>query len=119
MDVVLGHGPSARTVRMDVPRFTLVGETRHTDLPMKKPFSDMFGFNARFDYYSLEDLKKIVVRTATILKVPITLGGAEVIANRSHGIPRDANQLVLHVRDYAEVNSDGTIDEATVRVALN
>ena len=117
MDIVLGQGPSARTIRMDVPRFTLVGATTRTGL-MTKPLLDRFGFNARLDYYAPEDLKKIVVRNAGILKIPITEAGADELATRSRGTPRIANRLLRRVRDYAEVVGDGTIDEETARAAL-
>ena len=117
MDIVLGQGPSARTIRVDVPRFTLVGATTRTGL-MTKPLLDRFGFSARLEYYSPEDLRKIVVRNAGILKVPITNGGARQLATRSRGTPRVANRLLKRVRDYAEVMGDGTIDEATAKAAL-
>ena len=117
MDIVLGQGPSARTIRVDVPRFTLVGATTRTGL-MTKPLLDRFGFSARLEYYSPEDLRKIVVRNAGILKVPITNGGAGQLATRSRGTPRVANRLLKRVRDYAEVMGDGTIDEATAKAAL-
>src|SRR3712207_1242133 len=84
MDIVLGQGPSARTIRMDVPHFTLVGATTRTGL-MTKPLLDRFGFSARLDYYAPEDLKKIVVRNARILGMPITDAGAEQLARRSQG----------------------------------
>ena len=117
MDIVLGQGPSARTIRVDVPRFTLVGATTRTGL-MTKPLLDRFGFDARLDYYSPEDLKKIVVRNAGILKIPTTEGGAEQLATRSRGTPRVANRLLKRVRDYAEVVGDGTIDTASAKAAL-
>ena len=117
MDIVLGQGPSARTIRMDVPPFTLVGATTRTGL-MTKPLLDRFGFNARLDYYAPEDLKKIVVRNAGILKIPVTDGGAHELSTRSRGTPRIANRLLRRVRDYAEVVGDGTIDEAAARAAL-
>ncbi len=117
MDIVLGQGPSARTIRMDVPPFTLVGATTRTGL-MTKPLLDRFGFNARLDYYSPGDLKKIVVRNAGILKVRITDAGAEQLSMRSRGTPRIANRLLKRVRDYAEVMGDGTIDDETAAAAL-
>ena len=117
MDIVLGQGPSARTIRMDLPRFTLVGATTRTGL-MTKPLLDRFGFNARLDYYAPEDLKKIVVRNAGILRIPTTDGGAQQLSTRSRGTPRIANRLLRRVRDYAEVVGDGTIDEETAKDAL-
>ena len=117
MDIVLGQGPSARTIRMDIPHFTLVGATTRTGL-MTKPLLDRFGFSARLDYYAPEDLKKIVVRNARILGIPITGAGAEQLARRSRGTPRVANRLLKRVRDYAEVVGDGNIDEQTANAAL-
>jgi Holliday junction DNA helicase RuvB len=117
MDIVLGQGPSARTIRMDLPRFTMVGATTRTGL-MTKPLLDRFGFSARLEYYTPEDLKKIVARNAKILNVPITGEGAEQLARRSRGTPRVANRLLRRVRDYAEVVGDGTIDEQTANAAL-
>ena len=117
MDIVLGQGPSARTIRMDIPRFTLVGATTRTGL-MTKPLLDRFGFSARLDYYTPADLEKIVVRNAKILGIPITQEGASQLARRSRGTPRVANRLLKRVRDYAEVVADGTIDEETANAAL-
>ena len=117
MDIVLGQGPSARTIRMDLPRFTLVGATTRTGL-MTKPLLDRFGFSARLDYYGPEDLEKIVVRNARILDIPITGSGAWQLARRSRGTPRVANRLLRRVRDYAQVVGDGNIDEETANAAL-
>ena len=117
IDIVLGQGPSARTIRMDVPRFTLVGATTRTGL-ITSPLRDRFGFSSRLDYYEPVDLKKIIERNAGILKVPITEPGAEQLARRSRGTPRIANRLLKRVRDYAEVVGDGRIDEPTANAAL-
>jgi Holliday junction DNA helicase RuvB len=117
MDIVLGQGPSARTIRMDLPKFTLVGATTRTGL-MTKPLLDRFGFSARLDYYRPEDLEKIVVRNAKILDIPISEAGAQQLARRSRGTPRVANRLLKRVRDYAEVVGDGKIDEETANAAL-
>jgi len=117
MDIVLGQGPSARTIRMDVPRFTLVGATTRTGL-MTKPLLDRFGVSEKLDYYGPEDLQKIVVRAAGILDIPISEDGAEQLARRSRGTPRVANRLLKRVRDYAQVIGDGTIDDETARAAL-
>lgn len=117
LDLVLGQGPSARTIRMDLPRFTLVGATTRTGL-MTKPLLDRFGFTSRLDYYKAADLKKIVIRNAAILDIPITEEGAEQLAGRSRGTPRIANRLLRRVRDYAEVIGDGKIDEETANAAL-
>jgi holliday junction DNA helicase RuvB len=117
MDIVLGQGPSARTIRMDLPRFTLVGATTRTGL-MTKPLLDRFGVSEKLDYYGPEDLHKIVVRAAGILDIPISEGGAEQLARRSRGTPRVANRLLKRVRDYAQVIGDGFIDDETARAAL-
>ena len=117
MDLVLGQGPSARTIQMPLPRFTLVGATTRTGL-MTKPLLDRFGFTARLDYYGADDLEKIVVRNARILEIPITEDGAKQLAKRSRGTPRVANRLLKRVRDYAEVVGDGKIDEPTANAAL-
>ena len=117
LDLVLGQGPSARTIRMDLPHFTLVGATTRTGL-MTKPLLDRFGFTSRLDYYKPADLKKIVVRNASILDIPITEEGAEQLSGRSRGTPRIANRLLRRVRDYAEVVGDGKIDEETANAAL-
>ena len=117
MDIVLGQGPSARTIRMDLPRFTLVGATTRTGL-MTKPLLDRFGVSEKLDYYAPEDLQKIVVRAAGILDIPISEDGAEQLARRSRGTPRVANRLLKRVRDYAQVVGDGIIDDETARAAL-
>ena len=117
MDIVLGQGPSARTIRMDLPRFTLVGATTRTGL-MTKPLLDRFGVTEKLDYYGFEDLEKIVVRAARILDIPISDEGAKQLARRSRGTPRVANRLLKRVRDYAQVEGDGTIDDATANAAL-
>ncbi|WP_240432596.1 Holliday junction branch migration DNA helicase RuvB [Rubrobacter indicoceani] len=117
LDIVLGQGPSARTIRMDLPKFTLVGATTRTGL-MTKPLLDRFGYTAQMDYYRPEDLRKIAVRSAGILNVPMTEEGASQLARRSRGTPRVANRLLRRVRDYAEVRGDGTVDEATAKAAL-
>ncbi|MBA2442802.1 MAG: Holliday junction branch migration DNA helicase RuvB [Rubrobacter sp.] len=117
MDIVLGQGPSARTLRMDVPHFTLVGATTRTGL-ITSPLRDRFGFSSRLDYYQPEDLKKIVERNARLLKIPTDEGGALQLAHRSRGTPRVANRLLRRVRDYAEVVGDGRIDRETAEAAL-
>ncbi len=117
MDIVLGQGPSARTIRMDLPQFTLIGATTRMGL-MTKPLLDRFGVTERLEYYKPEDLEKIVVRSAKILGIPMTEDGAKQLAKRSRGTPRVANRLLRRVRDYAEVIGDGNIDEATANAAL-
>jgi Holliday junction DNA helicase RuvB len=117
MDIVLGQGPSARTIRMDVPRFTLVGATTRTGL-ITSPLRDRFGFTSRLDYYAPEDLKQLIERNAKILGIQTDEAGALQLAERSRGTPRIANRLLRRVRDYAEVVADGVIDEETANAAL-
>ncbi|MEZ5408779.1 MAG: Holliday junction branch migration DNA helicase RuvB [Acidimicrobiales bacterium] len=109
IDVVLGKGPAARSLRFDLEPFTLVGATTRTGL-ITGPLRDRFGFNFRLDYYAPADLEQIVVRAATVLGVVIDGAGAAEIASRSRGTPRIANRLLRRVRDYAEVRGDGIID---------
>jgi len=108
LDIVLGKGPAARSIRLELPRFTLVGATTRTGL-MTGPLRDRFGFVARLDYYSPEDLEAIVRRSARILGVAVEQGSAEEIATRSRGTPRIANRLLKRVRDYAEVRAEGVV----------
>ncbi|WP_419945232.1 Holliday junction branch migration DNA helicase RuvB [Candidatus Poriferisodalis sp.] len=117
IDIVLGKGPAARSIRFDLPRFTLVGATTRTGL-ISGPLRDRFGLVERLDYYSTEDLTKIVARAAGILDVRIDGAGAEQIAARSRGTPRIANRLLRRVRDFAEVRADGAIDDAVAREGL-
>lgn len=117
IDIVLGKGPAAQSLRIDVPRFTLVGATTRTGL-ITGPLRDRFGLVARLDYYSVPDLESIVLRAAQILDVPIEPAGAAEIARRSRGTPRIANRLLRRVRDYAEVRSTGVIDEEAARAGL-
>ena len=117
IDIVLGKGPSARSIRLDLPRFTLVAATTRTGL-ITGPLRDRFGLVARLDHYPVEDLEVIVARTAGIFGVALDAGGASEIARRSRGTPRIANRLLRRVRDYAEVRADGTIDRAVASEAL-
>lgn len=109
IDVVLGKGPAARSIPLDLARFTLVGATTRTGL-ITGPLRDRFGLVARLDYYEVDDLQSISLRAAGILDVDIDEGGAYEIARRSRGTPRIANRLLRQVRDYAEVERDGHID---------
>jgi holliday junction DNA helicase RuvB len=108
LDIVLGKGPAARSIRLQLPRFTLVGATTRTGL-MTGPLRDRFGFVARLDYYSPDELEAIVRRSARILDVTLQPGGSREVAARSRGTPRIANRLLKRVRDYAEVRADGVI----------
>ena len=117
LDLVIGQGPSARTVRIDLPRFTLAGATTRAGL-LTSPLRDRFGYIARLEYYPAEDLVRIVERSAGILGACVESEGAGEIAGRSRGTPRIANRLLRRVRDYAEVEGDGRIDLDMARHAL-
>ncbi len=118
LDVVLGKGPAARSIRFDLPPFTLVGATTRTGL-IAGPLRDRFGLVERLDYYDTEDLQAIVTRAAGILDVSIDDDGAAEIASRSRGTPRIANRLLRRVRDYAQVRADGDIDVEVARAGLS
>ena len=117
LDIVLGQGPSARSIRLDLPRFTLVGATTRTGL-ITGPLRDRFGLVARLDHYPPADLEIIVARTASILDVPTTADGAAEIAGRARGTPRIANRLLRRVRDFAEVRGSGVVDAGAAREGL-
>ncbi|MEZ5208251.1 MAG: Holliday junction branch migration DNA helicase RuvB [Acidimicrobiales bacterium] len=118
LDIVLGKGPAARSIRLDLPRFTLVGATTRTGL-ITGPLRDRFGLVARLDFYTVDDLEAIVERAADILGVPIAGTGAHEIARRARGTPRIANRLLRRVRDFAEVKANGVVDEETARAGLS
>jgi Holliday junction DNA helicase RuvB len=117
LDIVLGKGPAARSIRLDLPRFTLVGATTRTGL-ITGPLRDRFGFVARLDYYAPSDLEAIIRRTAGILGVRMDDAAAQEIALRSRGTPRIANRLLKRVRDFAEVRGDGVVDRDTAAQGL-
>jgi len=117
LDIVLGKGPAARSIRLDLPRFTLVGATTRTGL-ITGPLRDRFGLVARLDFYTAPDLEAIVVRAANILGIDIDAPGAHEIARRARGTPRIANRLLRRVRDFAEVRGTGVIDEPTANTGL-
>jgi holliday junction DNA helicase RuvB len=119
LDVVIGKGPSARTIRLDLPRFTLVGATTRLGL-ITLPLRERFGFTPRLDYYDREELALVVKRSAGILEVEVEEDGAAEIATRSRGTPRIANRLLRRVRDYAQVRRDGrvTLEAAADALAL-
>ncbi|MGE5175756.1 MAG: Holliday junction branch migration DNA helicase RuvB [Hyphomicrobiales bacterium] len=119
LDIMIDRGPSARSVRIDLKRFTLVGATTRTGL-LSAPLRGRFGMSARLDYYSAAELARIIVRSASILNVPIDAEGAREIATRSRGTPRVGNRLLRRVRDYAETRADGAItrDVAAAGLAL-
>src|SRR5687767_6387657 len=117
LDIVIGKGPSARSIRLDLPRFTLVGATTRTGL-ITGPLRDRFGFVARLDYYDTADLEAVVLRAARILGVGLEPEGAAEIAVRSRGTPRIANRLLRLVRDFAEVRADGVVTGVVAREGL-
>jgi Holliday junction DNA helicase RuvB len=117
LDIVLGKGPTARSIRLDLPRFTLIGATTRTGM-ITGPLRDRFGFVARLDYYSPGELDTIVTRSAAILGVEIDAEGSSEIARRSRGTPRIANRLLKRVRDFAEVRFDGRITADVARAGL-
>jgi holliday junction DNA helicase RuvB len=117
LDIMIGEGPAARSIRLDLPPFTLVGATTRAGA-LTGPLRDRFGIVQRLEFYSVEDLGRIVQRSAGILGAPMDPQGAVEIARRSRGTPRIANRLLRRVRDYAEVRGDGTITADTARAAL-
>jgi holliday junction DNA helicase RuvB len=117
LDVVIGKGPSARTIRLDLPRFTLVGATTRLGL-ITLPLRERFGFTPRLDYYDESELAMVVARSAGILEVEVDDEGAREIAGRSRGTPRIANRLLRRVRDYAQVRGDGRVTREASADAL-
>lgn len=117
LDILVGQGPSAKTIKLELPRFTLVGATTRAGL-LTSPLRDRFGVTARLDFYPSEDLSIIVRRSATVLGVEIDAAGATEIASRSRGTPRIANRLLRRVRDFAQVRAAGGIDRPVAREAL-
>jgi Holliday junction DNA helicase RuvB len=118
IDVMIGEGPSARSIKLTLERFTLIGATTRIGL-LGSPFRDRFGMVARLNLYGAEDLAAIVRRSAGLMGITITPGGAAEIAKRSRGTPRIANRLLRRVEDYALVKGNGTIDQETADQALN
>lgn len=117
LDIIIDQGPNARSVRLSLPRFTLIGATTRSGL-LTSPMLTRFGIRERLDYYNGADLADIVVRAARLLDVTIDEPGAQEIANRSRGTPRIANNLLRRVRDYAQVKGDGSIDREVADRAL-
>lgn len=117
IDIVVGKGPAASSIRLTLPRFTLIGATTRTGM-ITGPLRDRFGLVARLDFYDTDELNSIVTRAARILDVPIDNGASLQIARRSRGTPRIANRLLRRVRDFAEVRGDGTINSQTATEAL-
>lgn len=117
IDIMIGEGPAARSVRLDLQPFTLVGATTRAGM-LTNPLRDRFGIVARLEFYSPSELARIVTRSAALLSAPIVAEGALEIARRSRGTPRIANRLLRRVRDYAEVKGNGRITQATANAAL-
>jgi len=117
IDILLGKGPSARSIRLDLPPFTLVGATTRVG-SLSGPLRDRFGFHARLELYEPEELEAVVTRSAQILGVEIDPAGAAEIGRRARGTPRVANRLLRRVRDFADVRADGRVDQAVARAGL-
>ncbi len=118
LDIIIGKGPSARSIRLDLPKFTLIGATTKAGA-LTAPLRDRFGVILRLEMYTPEELKKIVLRSAGILGIGITDSGAMEIAMRSRGTPRIANRLLKRVRDFAQIKADGVITDEVADIALN
>jgi Holliday junction DNA helicase RuvB len=118
IDIMIGEGPSARSIKLDLPPFTLVGATTRAGL-LTSPLRDRFGIVQRLEFYQVQDLAYIVARSAAILNMAIDQQGCEEIARRSRGTPRIANRLLRRVRDYAEVKAGGKMNEKIAREALD
>jgi holliday junction DNA helicase RuvB len=117
LDIVIGEGPAARSIKLDLPPFTLIGATTRAGL-LTSPLRDRFGIVQRLEFYTAEELTRIVRRSARILGVQSDDGGSSEIARRSRGTPRIANRLLRRVRDYAQVKGDGTITQTLADAAL-
>ncbi|MFM7025228.1 MAG: Holliday junction branch migration DNA helicase RuvB [Limnohabitans sp.] len=118
IDIMIGEGPAARSIKLDLQPFTLVGATTRAGM-LTNPLRDRFGIVSRLEFYSPEELTRIVVRSSGLLKAPIDAEGSFEIARRSRGTPRIANRLLRRVRDYAEVKGDGRITQAMAKAALS
>lgn len=117
LDIVIGKGPAARSVRLDLPRFTVIGATTRTG-SLAAPLRDRFGHIHRLEFYTPEEIAKIITRSSAILESEIDISAAELLSTRARLTPRIANRLLKRVRDYADVNGDGIIDMATTEKAL-
>jgi Holliday junction DNA helicase RuvB len=118
LDIMIGEGPAARSIKLDLPPFTLVGATTRAGL-LTSPLRDRFGIVQRLEFYTPDDLKSIATRSAGILNLPLDGGGANQIAERSRGTPRIVNRLLRRVRDFAEVRADGVITEKVAISAMD
>ena len=118
LDIMIGEGPSARSIKLDLPPFTLVGATTRAGL-LTSPLRDRFGIVQRLEFYSATDLCRIIMRSAGLLKIPLEAEGAHEISSRSRGTPRIANRLLRRARDYAEVKADGVITAEVAKASLD
>jgi Holliday junction DNA helicase RuvB len=118
LDIMIGEGPGARSIKLDLPPFTLVGATTRAGL-LTSPLRDRFGITQHLEFYASAELTQIALRTANILNLPIDAAGAREIASRSRGTPRIANRLLRRVRDYAQVKADGSVDQAVATAAMD
>ncbi|MDO8686138.1 MAG: Holliday junction branch migration DNA helicase RuvB [Clostridiales bacterium] len=118
LDIIIGKGPSARSIRLDLPKFTLVGATTRAGM-LTSPLRDRFGVMSRLELYTPEELSRIVTRSAGILKIGLDSSGAEEISRRSRGTPRIANRLLKRIRDFAQVKADGYINYSVAIMALD
>jgi Holliday junction DNA helicase RuvB len=118
LDIMIGEGPSARSIKIELPQFTLVGATTRAGM-LTNPLRDRFGIISRLEFYSIEELTEVIKRSANLLNLNITPDGAIEVAKRSRGTPRIANRLLRRVRDYAQVKHDGKIDKDIADAALN
>ena len=118
LDIVIGEGPAARSIKLDLPPFTLIGATTRAGL-LTSPLRDRFGIVQRLDFYDVKELARIVARSARILEVEVDEEGARELARRSRGTPRVVNRLLRRVRDFAEVRGDGRVGAETARAALD
>jgi Holliday junction DNA helicase RuvB len=117
IDIMIGDGPAARSIKLDLQPFTLIGATTRAGM-LTNPLRDRFGIVARLEFYSAEELTRIVTRSASLMNVPVDAAGAAEIARRSRGTPRIANRLLRRVRDYAQVKGRGHVDTAIADLAL-
>jgi Holliday junction DNA helicase RuvB len=118
LDIIIGKGPSARSIRLDLPRFTLVGATTRAGM-LTSPLRERFGIISRLDFYGVGDLEKIIIRSAGILNIDISREAAREIATRSRGTPRIANRILKRIRDYSQIRASGAVDLAITKEALS
>jgi holliday junction DNA helicase RuvB len=118
LDIMIGKGPAARSVRLDLPKFTVIGATTRTGA-LTAPLRDRFGIIHRLEFYTPNEISRIIKRASKILKSKIDIEAAELLSTRARLTPRIANRLLKRVRDYADVNGDGIIDVSTTNAALN